>query len=270
MIESPWVLWLLAWAGSGVLLALLWIDQRRRSDATLVDVGWTLALGGSAVFYAVAADGHAWSRVLAGVLGWVWCVRLSWHLLKDRVLPGKGEDSRYAYLRSHWGDRQHAKFFWFYQAQALAAAALSSPYLMIARTPSSPTDAAVLPFAAAGVALFVLAMANESLADHQLAHFRANPANKGKTCRAGWWRYSRHPNYFFEWLVWIALAVAATPGPGGWWAWGAPAAMLLLVTKVSGIPWAEQQSLRSRGDDYRRYQRETSAFVPWFSRAEAG
>ena len=102
-----------------------------------------------------------------------------------------------------------------------------------------------------------------SLADRQLSAFKADPANRGRTCRQGLWRWSRHPNYFFEWVHWLAYVPLAWGS--SWWPATllAPAIMLYLVTKVTGIPPTEAQSLRSRGEDYADYQRTTSAFFPW-------
>ena len=88
--------------------------------------------------------------------------------------------------------------------------------------------------------------------------------------RQGLWRYSRHPNYFFQWLTWVAYALMALAAPWGWIGLLAPLLILYLIVFVTGIPPSEEQALKSRGDDYRRYQRETSAFVPWFPRRAAG
>ena len=120
-----------------------------------------------------------------------------------------------------------------------------------------------------GVAIWAIGVAGEAVADAQLARFRADPGHRGRTCRAGLWRYSRHPNYFFEWLTWWAYVAIAWGAPHGWVALFGPAVMLLFLFKVTGIPYTEAQALRSRGDDYRAYQRTTSAFVPWFPRADA-
>lgn len=256
--ESPWLQLLLAWIGCATLLAILWVDQVRKKDATLVDVGWTLGLGLSGVLFALGGTGSTTNRLLAGIIAAIWAVRLASHLFLDRVLKHRGEDSRYAYLREHWGQAANSRFFWFYQLQALAAAGLAAPYLVLSR--ATPAQLTMTQWA--GLAIIAFSIMLESIADRQLAAWRANPANKGKTCRAGLWAYSRHPNYFFEWLFWVGLAVTATPSPLALYAWISPAVMFWLVTKVSGIPWAEQQSLRSRGDDYRRYQAEVSAFFP--------
>ena len=93
---------------------------------------------------------------------------------------------------------------------------------------------------------------------------QADPATKGRVCSVGLWRYSRHPNYFFEWLIWVSFFFFALPAPWGWTTILCPALMLFFLLRVTGIPYTEEQSLRSRGLAYRQYQRSTSAFVPWF------
>jgi steroid 5-alpha reductase family enzyme len=107
------------------------------------------------------------------------------------------------------------------------------------------------------------------LADRQLTRFRADPANKRKTCRRGLWRYSRHPNYFFEWLLWTSYVPLSWGSPIFALSLLGPGLLFLFLTRVSGIPPTEAQALASRGDDYRAYQRTTSAFFPWFPRGDA-
>jgi steroid 5-alpha reductase family enzyme len=110
--------------------------------------------------------------------------------------------------------------------------------------------------------VFVVALVGEWVADRQLAAFKADPNNRGRVCRAGLWRYSRHPNYFFEWLVWVAYFVFALPSPWGWLSALSPLLMLFFLFRITGIPATEEQSLRSRGAEYREYQRTTSVFFP--------
>ena len=114
----------------------------------------------------------------------------------------------------------------------------------------------------AAILTWVVAVGGEWLADRQLADFRADPANRGRTCREGLWGWSRHPNYFFEWLHWFAYLWLAVGSHLWWLALIGPVLMLLFLYRVSGIPWTEAQALRSRGEDYVRYQREVSAFLP--------
>ena len=110
--------------------------------------------------------------------------------------------------------------------------------------------------------LFIFALIGETIADEQLQSFKREPANKGKTCDTGLWYYSRHPNYFFEWLVWVGLFIYALGSPNGWIAFVSPLLMFYLMMYVSGVPLAEEQALLSRGQAYKDYQQTTSVFFP--------
>ncbi len=252
----------LAWLLLAVAFALLWARQLRTQDATSVDLAWSVAIGVLGAAWAALGSGDPGQRALAGGLALVWSGRLSWHLYFDRVRGHAGrEDGRYRAMREHYGPRAGLHFAWFYQLQALAAFVFALPFAALAEH-SAGFSATTW----AGLALFVVCQALEYLADRQLAAHRRDPAAKGTACRRGLWRYSRHPNYFCEWLSWCGIALVAWPAAGAW-ALLQPALMLLLVRFVSGVPFAEQQALRSRGDDFRRYQQETNTFFPWFPRA---
>lgn len=251
-------------AAAALLMAVLWAIQRRTKDAGTVDVAWAAGLGCSAVFAALTGAGDTTTRLLVGLMGGLWGFRLAWHILTDRVLV-HGEDGRYAMWRQKLGPKTNRVFFVFFQAQAFFIIFLCVPFLLAAgHDHTGPLPFGLTLLEAAGAALFIIAKLGETTADQQLKAFKAKPDSKGKTCRQGLWRYSRHPNYFFEWLIWVSFALVATGAPHGWAAWLSPAFMLLLILKVTGIPPTEKRALASRGDDYRRYQQETSAFVPWF------
>lgn len=244
------------------LMLVAWLLHLRMKNAGIVDVFWSLTLGSLALLDAALGSGDETRRLLVAAMGGLWGLRLTLHLA-HRVAR-EPEDGRYQTLRARWGGNVEAKFLAFFLAQGLSCVALSTPFL-VASVNAAPS---LSPLEAAGVALFALAIGGESLADAQLRRFKADPANRGKTCRAGLWRYSRHPNYFFEWLVWCAWALFALASPWGALALLCPAAMLYLLFRVTGIPATEEQALKSRGDDYRDYQRTTSAFFPWFPKAE--
>jgi steroid 5-alpha reductase family enzyme len=247
------------------LMAALWCWQRRTKHAAIVDAGWAAAIGLAALLYAATGEGHATQRACAGLVAGLWSSRLTWHLLRDRVL-GRPEDGRYAAMRAAWGDRADLHFVWFFAAQALLAWGLSLPFWLLAQ--HGAASLSLLQWS--GLAVFALALAGESLADRQLAGFRADPANRGQVCAGGLWRYSRHPNYFCEWLVWVAIAMLVHEAPHGAWGWLAAAVMFVFITKLTGIPYTEAQALRSRGARYAEYQRTTSAFVPWPPRQAGG
>jgi steroid 5-alpha reductase family enzyme len=253
---------LAGWIPIAAVMTALWLVQRRTGDAGIVDAGWAAGIGALAVFYAVAADGAFERRLLIAAMAATWSLRLTHHIVVDRLLPD-GEDGRYAELRTAWGERFQGRIFWFFQAQGLLSVLFSLPALAA----MSSRRAELGPLDAAAVAIWLIGVGGESLADRQLAAFRADPSNRGRTCRVGLWRFSRHPNYFFEWLHWWAYAAAAVGGPLWWAAAAAPLVMLLFILFVTGIPPTEARALQSRGEDYRRYQRTTSAFVPWFPKA---
>jgi steroid 5-alpha reductase family enzyme len=135
--------------------------------------------------------------------------------------------------------------------------------LPFAATARSPVDSA-WPWIVLAVTIWMGSVAGEAAADRQLARFRADPANRGRTCREGLWRYSRHPNYFFEWLHWFAYVALAAGSPWFWLAWTGPVVMYVFLRWISGIPYTEAQALRTRGEDYRDYQRRTPMLFPWF------
>jgi steroid 5-alpha reductase family enzyme len=212
--------------------------------------------------YALFAHGDATRRVLIAVMASVWSFRLGSYLCVRVVSHHPEEDRRYKQLRTEWGAEANRKMFWFFQLQAALLVVLSVPFLLACLN----RNAGLGPFEWAGFALWVVALLGESIADYQLQSFKADPANQGKVCQSGLWNYSRHPNYFFEWLVWMAYAVFAIGSPWGWIAIYCPILMLHFLLKVTGIPMTEELAVKNKGEAYREYQRTTSAFVPWLKR----
>ena len=250
------------WILSALAMALLWAWHRRLHNAGIVDVGWTALVASLAILDARFGQGWEYRRAAVGFMMGSWGLRLAVYLLYDRVL-NRPEDGRYAEMRREWGDEAARRFWWFFQTQALAAVGFSLPALLASA--NAEQGFSLIELAAAG--LWVVAFAGETAADRQLLHFKSNLANRGRTCRTGLWKLSRHPNYFFEWLIWMAFGLFASGSPWGWVALACPAAMLYFLFTVTGIPRNEAQAVRSRGDEYRDYQRVTSVFVPWFPRS---
>jgi steroid 5-alpha reductase family enzyme len=252
-----------------VVMSLLWLFQRKTANAGIVDVGWSgtiplLVAFATVVFWENQPRGSAdvLRSTFAVLLCTLWGARLVLHI--HRRSHGKPEDRRYATLRREWAEKAQIKFFWFFQFQAAAAVVFAVPYMLIVRNPSGN----VHPLELAGLALWIFAWLGEAVADRQLSRFKSNSSSAGKVCDVGLWRYSRHPNYFFEWLIWCAVAMAAWSAPFGPLALICPALMLFFLFKVTGIPATEEQALKSKGDAYRQYQQTTSAFFPWFKKKE--
>jgi steroid 5-alpha reductase family enzyme len=252
---------LLMWgaAAMAAMMLTLWLIHLPMRNAAIVDFGWAFGLGVLGIGYAYFGGGHGLRPILLAAMTGIWSFRLAFYLLFDRVL-GHPEEGRYQELRRSWKTNLPLKFLAFFQFQALLDVALSIPFLLIALNPA--TELSVLEWAAVG--LWLIAMIGEATADAQLAAFKKRPTSKGKTCQEGLWHYSRHPNYFFEWLIWMSYASFALGAPYGYLGLISPALILYFLLRVTGIPATEEQALRSRGDEYRRYQQTTSAFVPWF------
>jgi steroid 5-alpha reductase family enzyme len=244
------------------LMAVLWAIHLALRNAAIVDAGWAAGLPIIAVFATWRLGGTPRGWLLAGMVT-IWGLRLAGFLLRARVF-GHPEEGRYVALRQSWKTHLSAKFFVFFQAQAVLDLVLAVPFLIVAADPRPVTPALGL-----ASVLWAGALLGEATADRQLDRFKHDPANRGAVCAVGLWRYSRHPNYFFEWLIWVAYAGYASGSPGGWVGWISPALILFFLLRFTGIPATEAQALRSRGEAYRAYQRETSAFVPWFPRREA-
>lgn len=257
--------WFLLTAGFAVSMALMvgvWIFARAVNNAGIVDVAWSLGFAILAAVYYLLGVGDPTRKLVISLMAGVWSLRLGLYLWVRVAKHHPEEDGRYATLRAQYPRHTWLMFFGFFQLQAVLLALLSVPFALAASNP----DAGLSPVEWAGAALWLVAMFGEALADAQLNAFRSRPENKGRTCRAGLWRYSRHPNYFFQWLIWVAFFLFALGTPDGWITIYCPALMLFFLFKVTGIPATEAQALKSRGDDYRDYQRTTSAFVPWFPR----
>lgn len=239
--------------------AAFWLLQYVIGNSAVVDVGWAASVALIGSFFAWQTDGDLTRRILAACLLWAWAIRLSYYLfLRWRKHP---EDERYTQLKNDWGDQAQVRMFRFYQMQGLGAFLFALPIYAV-----GIVERPLFWLDYVAIAVWLIAIGGEALSDHQLAQFKKDAGNRGEVCRDGLWRYSRHPNYFFEWLHWWTYVFFAITLPVGWLTMLAPLAMWYFLTKVTGIPTTERQAVISRGDKYREYQRTTNAFFPWFPR----
>lgn len=245
-----------------IIMFLVWLWSRRVANAGVVDIFWSYNFPVIAVILWLFAPGFGPRKMLICSMVIIAGIRLGTHLAARVLKHLHVEEPRYAQIRKEWGSRAEVKMGLFFQMQALSNVLLAIPFFIITQN----TEAALSPLEYAGAALWLLSVAGEATADAQLAAFKKKPANKGKVCDKGLWAYSRHPNYFFEWLMWVSYFVFALASPYGYLAVISPAIILYLLLRVTGIPATEEQSLRSKGEAFRRYQQTTSAFVPWFKK----
>jgi steroid 5-alpha reductase family enzyme len=234
-----------------------WWLQLRTRNAGLVDPIWAFTLGSLALIYAAAGSAPPGVRAALAIMGGGWGLRLGLHLWLRNA--GKPEDFRYARFRAQWGAAADRNMFWFFQFQNVFTLALSaSAFMPAAFRADAPPPAAFL----LAALIWIVAVAGEGLADRQMETFRANPMNKGRVCREGLWRYSRHPNYFFECVHWLAYLPLAWGAPFGWATLAAPAIMSWLLLKLSGVPLLEAEMVKRR-PGYAEYIRTTNALIPW-------
>lgn len=240
---------------------LTWVVSVKIKNYGLLDAAWSYGVAVLAPIYALLGPGDNSRKWAATAIGVAWSLRLGTHILTRVIGHHPVEDARYQTLRARWPGS--GMFLLFFELQAVLVVIFSLPFLLMSFNPSPGLKAVEL----LGLTIALLSLGGEALADRQMNHFKANPDNKGKVCQDGWWRYSRHPNYFFEFMIWVGFFVAALGSPWGWTMIICPLLMLHFLVNVTGIKLTEEYSLKSRGDAYREYQRTTSAFVPWFRKA---
>lgn len=242
--------------------AITWAICVRVNNYSFLDVAFSYGVAVLAPLYAWAGPGHFERKLVFTVLGVAWSLRLGTYILLRVLRHHPAEDVRYEKLRERWPGK--GMFLVFFELQALIVVIFSLPFLLAAwrQMPLRELDFA-------GLAIALLALGGESLADRQLRRFRDDPANKGRVCDVGLWRYSRHPNYFFEFLFWVGISLASLDQPHGWITILCPVLMYYFLTRVTGIPLTEEYSLRSKGEAYREYQRTTSPLIPWFRKPSA-
>ncbi len=243
------------------VMLILWAIQLKTKNAGIVDLGWTFCVFLMAAFCFVGSVGDTTRKSLVFMMVLIWATRLNGHLTR-RYFGHRGEDARYHKWRLEQKDKASGFFLFVFLFQGLLAIVLSLPFWIASADPTS----GLRPLEFVALCLWAVAITGEAIADKQLAQFKADIAHRGEVCQVGLWNYSRHPNYFFECILWIAFYLFAAGSPGGLWALLSPILMIFFIVKVSGLPPAEEQSLLSKGERYRFYQQTTSALIPWFKR----
>jgi steroid 5-alpha reductase family enzyme len=245
-----------------MLMALAWVVQQRTGNSGWVDAIWTFAVGlvGTigALWPAGEGGGPNARQWLVAALVAIWSLRLGLHIAVRSA--GISDDPRYAAFASAWGANAPRKMFVFLQNQAFGSIPLVFAIFVAAHVAGGSLRGQDY----LGALILLGGIVGEAVSDAQLNAFRGKPDNKGRVCDVGLWRWSRHPNYFFEWFCWLAYPVIAL-SPGYSWGWAsllAPVFMYWILVYVTGIPPLEEQMLRSRGDRYRAYQSRTSKFFP--------
>ncbi len=239
------------------MMTLLWLSSLAIEDASIVDIFWGIGFVVVAWFAFSTAQGYLPRKILTCALTTVWGLRLALHIgIRNR---GKPEDFRYA----KWREENGPRWWWFsflqvYLLQGFLMWIVSAP-LIAAQTSGFP--AILTPFDLIGASLWTLGLLFETIGDLQLTRFKADPFNEGRLLSTGLWKYTRHPNYFGEAVLWWGYYVVALAA-GAWWTIFSPILMTWLLLRVSGVPMLERTMRLKPG--YEEYMRKTSAFLPRF------
>ncbi|TKC08095.1 DUF1295 domain-containing protein [Pedobacter polaris] len=245
-----------------IIMFLVWIWAKKIKNAGVVDVFWALNFPVITVITFLLSEGFETRKILISSMFLIAELRLGLHLWQRVIGHLDEEEGRYVQLRKEWGNKADRNFFFFFQFQAISNVLLAIPFFIIMANPN--TEISILEYI--GLGIWVISFFGEMIADHQLAVFKKDTKNKGKVCDTGLWYYSRHPNYFFEWLTWMSYFIFALATPWGVLAIISPAIILYLLLKVTGVPNNEEQNLRSKPVAYKRYQETTNAFFPWWKK----
>ena len=248
-------------AAAAALMLCVWLLSLVKRDASIVDIFWGLGFVLIAVVCCTVGEGYEPRRILVLALSAVWGLRLASHIFWRN--KGKGEDFRYRAMRARHGKRfAMVSLYSVFALQGLLMWVISLP-LQIGEISREPARLTWLDWA--GVVVWLIGFAFESISDLQLARFKAEPKNKGKVMDRGLWRYTRHPNYFGDALLWWGFFLIALSTPAGVWTVIGPLIMTALLMKVSGVALLEKTLIKTK-PEYRDYTRHTNAFFPWVRR----
>ncbi len=238
-----------------VHMAVVWIIYRWLENPSVVDVAWETGLMLCGWVY-ILGHGLTSRSLIIGLVLLLWGLRLGGYIFFTRIYKGH-VDKRYLNLSKDWKVAKPLGFFVNFQFQGLLIFLISCSWYFIGNTARSSINFsdAIL------IILALLCISGETLADMQLQQFKKD--HPGAVCNTGLWRYSRHPNYFFEWLIWCIFCVLALNSIWSIISIISPVTLYLLMTQVTG-PMTEAGSLKSRGEAYKAYQKQTSYFFPWF------
>jgi steroid 5-alpha reductase family enzyme len=247
----------------GVIIYLLlqmcfvWGVYRLLKNPSVVDASWSIGLMISGLIYLWSDPTTPRKLVVSGLLI-LWALRLSGYIWYTRIRHGH-VDKRYTELSNNWKINKSLGFFLNFQLQGLLIFIISLVFYWICN--SNQTSLNLFDFLAIFVVIF--GVIGESVADLELYRFKAS--HKGEVCNVGLWNYSRHPNYFFDWLTWVGFALLAIQSNMGFLGIIAPLVMYFIFTHMTG-PLTERGSVQSRGQKYIDYQKQTSMFFPGFKK----
>ncbi len=257
-MNDPLQLFLAGLIAVSLYMGAVWLSSLLLKNAGIVDVAWSFGFTFLAGLYAILCPPQFPADIVLMSMYVISSLRLTWHLTARFLRWYPNEDPRYAELKKEMGESANAKMLLVFLFQGAVLALFTSPLVVSLTDGRSQVDI----FATIAILLWSISLIGETLADQQLTSFTKDPQNRQKTCQVGLWHYSRHPNYFFEWLISVSFSLYVTGSQYGFLTWTSPALLLHLLFNVTGIKPSEEHSLKTR-PDYAEYAKRTSVFVPW-------
>jgi len=264
-LGSPFSLLYVGFAITMTMMFIVWLIAEKIKNGGIVDVFWGLGFTVvAAVYFLLCSYPIGWMprKIAVLLMVAIWSLRLAFFLGQRFKRHYPEEDGRYASFRQAWGKNASWGMLGAFELQAVLLASLTMPFAISMFYGGRNFE----PCEIAAMLIWFVSLIGESVADHQLDTFKKNPDNKGKVCQVGLWNYSRHPNYFFEWLTWVAFCLFSLTTPMGLYTIYCPVIMYYFLTQVTGVRATEEQALRTKGDAYAQYQKSTNAFFPWFKK----
>ncbi|WP_411827174.1 DUF1295 domain-containing protein [Luteolibacter sp. AS25] len=240
-----------------VIFTAAWAFCVKIKNFSPVDAFWAICIGLTSLFFLLLESPNP-KQLTAAILIGAWSARLGYHLTRRIAKHHPDEDSRYVKLREVWQGKEKPMFLLFFLGQAVSVFLLALPFHLISADPDPTFD----PLSIIGALVTLTGLVGETIADRQMSAFKSADPDPKSVCNNGLWKYSRHPNYFFESVIWCGFFLFALGSPWGWSTIYAPAVITFLLLKVTGIPPTEASAVKRKGEAYREYQRTTSPFIP--------
>ena len=246
-----------------ILITILWLWSVAIKNVSIVDIFWGFGFVIVNAYYFILSGDINTRKLLLLVLVSIWGMRLTFYLAWRNI--GKGEDFRYQEFRQKFGPE---RYWWFsyiqtFLLQGLLIMVISLPLLGV-NSDAQSGNLNSLDYLA--ILVWLIGFAFETGGDYQLAKFKKNPNNKGKVLNTGFWKYTRHPNYFGDAAVWCSYALFCIAS-GSYWQIIGSIIMILLIIKVSGVALLEK-TLKETKPQYKEYIEKTNSFFPWFPKKQ--
>ncbi len=247
---------IIGWATIFLLINLTFVIAKKLNSFCIIDVLWGFSFGILATIFSCTGDGYFTRKLILAILATTWATRLGVYLLLRIIKKYPEEDKRYQFLLSKWGDRKYINMYFFYHIQGILIVILSPVFAV--PTLQNSSQFSIIEYT--GIFIITTSIICESISDYQL-FMHKNSASTDNVYRKGFWKYSRHPNYFFQWLAWVGFFIFSLSSSGLFTIY-CPLLMLFLLIKVTGIKNNEGHNIASKGKEYLIYQKTTSSFIP--------